>query len=74
VTLDENQEISVLEFIRSGFSSDNYVTQLEILSFVAANFGKTVTYSWLSSFLDGSLNKIFQTYEAVTTRTTVRAC
>jgi hypothetical protein len=49
---DENQEISVLEFILSGFSSDNYITQREILSFVAANFGKQLTFGWRSSFLD----------------------
>jgi hypothetical protein len=30
---------SVIEFIRSGSSSDNYVTQREILSFVASNVG-----------------------------------
>jgi hypothetical protein len=51
-TLEEDQEISVLDFIRHGFSAGNYVAQREVLSFIAESFGKTVTHGWLSSFLD----------------------
>jgi hypothetical protein len=52
LTLEDDQEISVLIFIHSGFSAGNSVTQREVLSFVVESFGKTVTHGWLSSFLD----------------------
>jgi hypothetical protein len=52
LTLEEDQEIYVLDFIGHGFSAGSYVTQREVLSFLAENFGKTVTHGWLSSYLD----------------------
>jgi hypothetical protein len=61
VTLDENQDISVLEFIRSGFSLGNYLTQREVLSSFAPNFRKIVAYGWVSSFLDLWSNRITRT-------------
>jgi hypothetical protein len=51
----------VLDFFRHWFSAGNYLTQREVLSFVAESFGKTVTHSWLSSFLDRRSDHITQT-------------
>jgi hypothetical protein len=51
----------VLNFIRHGFSAGNYVTQREVLSFVAESFGKIVTHDWLSSFLDRWSDQFTQT-------------
>jgi hypothetical protein len=51
----------VLDFIRHWFSAGNYVTQREVLSFVAESFGKTVTHGWLSSFFDRWSDHIIRT-------------
>jgi hypothetical protein len=63
--LDEAQEKSVLQFVQYGFTSREYVTQREILSFVEEHFRKTVTYGWLASFLER--------WEGIVIRTTVVA-
>lgn len=45
LTFDADQENSVLEFVRHGFSSGSHVTQTEVTSFVSDHFQKTVTSS-----------------------------
>jgi hypothetical protein len=61
LTLEEDQEIFVLDFTRHEVSEGNYMTQREVLSFVAESFGKTVTHGWLSSFLGPWSDHITQT-------------
>lgn len=52
LSLNPQQEELILQFIEQGFSSGQYVTQRELLSFVENNFRKTLTYGWLASFLE----------------------
>jgi hypothetical protein len=59
--LDKAQEKSVLQFVQDGFTSGKYVTQKEILSFVEEHFQKTVTYGWLTSFLERWVGIIIRT-------------
>jgi hypothetical protein len=49
--LDEDQTASILAFIRSGYSAHNYVRQRGIFSFIEGNYGKSLTYQWMASFL-----------------------
>jgi hypothetical protein len=49
--VDANQEMAVVDLIRSGCASGNYVTQRNVLPFVEREFRKYLIYSWIRSFL-----------------------
>jgi hypothetical protein len=55
--LNEDEITAVVAFIKSGHSSQNYVTQRDVLRFLETNYQKFRTYQWLSHFLkvDGDL-------------------
>jgi hypothetical protein len=51
LSLTEEQEASVINYIRETSRARNFITRGAILRFIEETMWKTVTYSWLRSFL-----------------------
>jgi hypothetical protein len=47
----EDEDSAVIRLIKDGHSSDNYVTQRDVLNFVESQFQKCLAYRWIESFL-----------------------
>jgi hypothetical protein len=51
LALNSEEENPVIEFIEAGHSKGDFVMQRSMLDFVEANFGKCLTYGWVTMFL-----------------------
>jgi hypothetical protein len=58
LTLSQHQQEAVCQMIQNGARTGNYVAQREILDFVETEFQKTVTDSWLDSFLSRRVDEL----------------
>jgi hypothetical protein len=47
LALTEDEEFAVIRLSRDGYSSGNYVPQIDVLNFVESQFQKCLTYRWV---------------------------
>jgi hypothetical protein len=51
LALNSEGQNAVIEFIEAGHSKGDFVMQRIMLNFAEANFGKCLTYGWVTTFL-----------------------
>jgi hypothetical protein len=51
LALNSEEENAVIEFSEAGRSKGDFATQRNMFNFVEANFGKCLTYGWITTFL-----------------------
>jgi hypothetical protein len=49
--ISSEQEDAIVAFIETRYHQGNFTTRRDVLNFVESEFGKSVTYRWVHSFL-----------------------
>jgi hypothetical protein len=50
-TSKPDEENAIIQFIETGHANGIFVTQMDIFTFGAGEFGKCLAYGWISNFL-----------------------